>query len=525
MVKRVLVLLTGLIALAMMNNVTGQTRYLDDVFTSVDRMDTVVYAQNISILTLNNGDPDTLPLICDIYMPSGDTATDRPVVLIAPTGNFLPRLFNGGPYGTIKDSVVVELANRLAMKGYIAVPYYYRQGWDAANIDVVVQTQTLLQASYRGIQDARTLARYFRMTHDMQNNVYGINPDNISIIGTGTGGYMSLGAAFLNDFNEIDLPKFKDITTGDLLVNEPRDGDINGEVAAALNIPNHVGYSNAFKVAVNLGGALGDSTWVDQGEIPTICFHTNVDPFAPYELGNVIVPTTGNVVIPEAAGSYLVSKIQDRFGNNQVFKDAGFGSPVTGVANSRNNGWEGFFPFLFDVPTGALDCFGTPIDSVPASSPWNWYDEATFISNWDAGPFPTLFGAPGVAANCGELANDPGNDAAQARVYIDTVMAYMVPRIAVANGLVTATNLTDIINQELNMYPNPATNLITITNSDPMNPVYEVAILDQQGRMVYQRNMNERGTINIERGNLASGLYLVRIQTDKGRATKKLVLR
>ena len=60
----------------------SQTRYLDDIFSTVDVTSDVVYANNISILPVLQGlPPAATDLTCDIYHPSGDTVTDRPVII------------------------------------------------------------------------------------------------------------------------------------------------------------------------------------------------------------------------------------------------------------------------------------------------------------------------------------------------------------------------------------------------------------------------------------------------------------
>jgi len=528
MKKHVLTLVVGLVlAIIAFQPAQAQNRYVDDIFAEVIRTDTVPYGQNISILT---GAPDTIPLICDIYEPVGDTASERYVVLIASTGNFLPKLFNGGPFGTIKDSSTVELATRLAKKGYVAVPFYYRQGWDATNPDVTTQTQTLLQATYRGIQDAKTCARWFRMTQAENGNPYRINKDAIGIMGIGTGGYLAYAANFLNDLDtELNLIKFQDPTTGDILVDTTVQGNLDGTVAAPLNIANHVGYSSDFQIAINIGGACGDSSWVNAGESPTISFHCSADPFAPYFLGNVIVPTTGNVVIDNAAGSRLISRIQDRLGNNDIFKDAGFSDDFTTEANTKNDGWEGFFPFILPDTGGTYDCgpgTGTQLPLTPQSSPWYWWDEATFIAEWNGGGFDAATGVPGVIANCDQRANNPDMSKAKALTYIDTLMGYMAPRLnlafAVSDSVGASTK--DLISQNIKLYPNPATDLITLTNSDGSDPIREVSIMDKQGRIIYRRQMNQSGAVKIRRENWSSGLYLLRIETRRGVATKKLLL-
>src|SRR5690606_25883556 len=82
-------------------------------------------------------------------------------------------------------------------------------------------------------------------------------------------------------------------------------GDPQGTVAAPLNNPNHAAYSSSFQMSVNLGGAIGDTAWVDPGMVPMISYQVPTDPFAPYTQGIVIVPVV-NLPVVEVQGSYLV---------------------------------------------------------------------------------------------------------------------------------------------------------------------------------------------------------------------------
>ena len=71
--------------------VNAQTRYLDEVFDEVTVTTDVVYGQNITVITALQGLPPMMEdLKCDIYEPTGDTETERPLLLIFHTGNFLP---------------------------------------------------------------------------------------------------------------------------------------------------------------------------------------------------------------------------------------------------------------------------------------------------------------------------------------------------------------------------------------------------------------------------------------------------
>ena len=78
----------------------AQERYLDEVFESVVVTTDVVYATNVSVLPALGGQPPmALPQLMDVYEPEGDTETNRPLILVFHTGNFLPRYMNGSALG------------------------------------------------------------------------------------------------------------------------------------------------------------------------------------------------------------------------------------------------------------------------------------------------------------------------------------------------------------------------------------------------------------------------------------------
>ena len=190
----------------------SQTRYMDEVFCDIEIESDIVYGNNITVLPLlQGGAPAPEDLEMDIYMPSGDSATDRPVVMILHTGSFLPAVINGQPTGSKTDSTIVEQCTRWAKKGYVAIAISYRLGWNPTSQDQNTRTSTLIQAAYRSIQDARSLIRFLR--EDESNaNTYGIDGSKIAFGGHGTGGYLALGTATLDTTAELYLPKFLDLT-------------------------------------------------------------------------------------------------------------------------------------------------------------------------------------------------------------------------------------------------------------------------------------------------------------------------
>src|SRR5690606_5316596 len=76
--------------------------------------------------------------------------------------------------------------------------------------------------------------------------------------------------------------------------------------------------------------------------------------------------------------------------------------------------------------------------------------------------------------------------------------------------------------EKFNIYPNPATNSVTITNNENML-VKEVAVYDTTGKLINTQNYNNEAEIQLNVENLASGTYMLHLQTAEGTAVKKLV--
>src|SRR5690606_26410225 len=80
----------------------------------------------------------------------------------------------------------------------------------------------------------------------------------------------------------------------------------------------------------------------------------------------------------------------------------------------------------------------------------------------------------------------------------------------------------EIVSAKFNMYPNPATNLVNITNSENML-VEQVTVYDSTGKQLTTQSFNNQTEIQLNIENLANGTYMLHIQTNAGLAVKKLV--
>lgn len=465
-------------------------RYLTEVFTSNDVASDIVYANNITVLT---GTPAPEDLKCDIYTPpSSDTMGQRPVVLISHTGSFLPPNLNGQCTGAKTDSIVVWMCRELARRGFVAVAFSYRLGWNPASSDQDVRTSTLINAAYRGIQDAFSLVRWLRADVANNGNTYGIDENNIVVGGIGTGGYIGLGCNFLDDINEIYLDKFFNFTTNEYYVDTSLSGDIWGTLQRPLNLPNNPTFSSEFAMGFNMGGALGDGSWVDANGRPHVSFHVPNDPFAPYDSGAVIVPTTGDFVV-NVTGSLGAQRLIAGLNLNAPFVNAGLSDAYTVEANTKNQGFDGLFPF--------------PRPSVE-SGPWEYYD--TTVCNL---PNPT----------------NPDMSTMKAQTYMDTVMNYLVPRIVCGLGLSQCAGISDVEEKlelgAVDVFPNPSYDRLTLNSTIAGNMIQSVVMSDLQGRTVLSQDGIQSTEYTLDHQNIAPGLYFVRVETRKGYLTKKVILK
>jgi hypothetical protein len=247
------------------------------------------------------------------------------------------------------------------------------------------------------------------------NNPYAIDPNRICVWGQGTGGYIAFAAATLDNYSDILIPKFitQDSITGNPIpmVIEPVHGNIYGTSYGinpfsgdTLCYPNHEQYSSSFNVGVNMGGALGDSSWLDASDIPMISFHSPTDPFAPYAIGTVIVPGF-NLPVVEVSGSGHVQEMIAALGLNAAFSSIEPASDIYSTqANIYNQGHYGLYPL------------NRPADQAADSAPWEW---------WLADNVNNVNG----------LLTNPDMSETKGMTYLDTIQGYSAQRLMCALAL------------------------------------------------------------------------------------------
>ncbi len=488
--KRRLQILTAIAATVISSNAVAQ-RYVSNVFSNVTVTKDITYGQNFSVLT---GAPVLSDLKLDLYEPTGDTAAVRPLVVYLHTGSFLPKGINQLPTGSRTDSTVVEMCTQFAKKGYAVAAISYRTGWNPQG-DQDTRTGTILNAVYRAMQDTKNAVRFFRHHAATAQNAYRVDTNKIVLCGQGSGGYVALAYATLDKVSEIQLQKFINQNNNTPYVLQQITGDFEGFGGnpVANKGDNYVGYSSKVNMVANFGGAIGDSSWLEAGDVPIASVQGLLDPFAPYTTGGVFVPGTNPpLFVVEVSGARDISRRANTLGNNNVFKSPAFTDPVSVAAATYSEN----LPALFRI-NGAAN----------ASGPWEWWNTAD------------PFSANGLASN-------PFMSKTRALLYIDTLQQFFAPRISrvlfgTASGVETSLNDNDGVK----VYPNPAADKLFVNFKNfNAGDKYTVEILDATGRLIVRESNITENNKSINTSLLNNGIHYVKIISGNESRVEKLLI-
>ena len=222
----------------------NSTRYDEEVFTSIDTTNNVVYGANLDYQGTNT------ILKMDIYQPSGDTAAFRPLIVWVHGGSFVG--------GSKTDNDVVGLCQHFAKRGYVCASIEYRLG-----ITFPYNQANATKAVFRGVQDMKAAVRFFRQDA-ATTNTYHIDPDMVFGGGSSAGAFCALHLAYLDQPSELPTA----IDTNALGGMEGNSGN--------------PGYPSTVRAVLNLCGAMGDTAWMVPGDVPVCSMHGTADAVVPY---------------------------------------------------------------------------------------------------------------------------------------------------------------------------------------------------------------------------------------------------
>jgi acetyl esterase/lipase len=507
-------------------------RYVDEVFTNFTVQNNVVYSVNNSVIAASNGVPyietGTAPqapaLVFDLYEPENDTLTERPLIIMLHTGTFLPIIYNGNPTGARQDFATTRICQSYAKRGYTVANLEYRLGWNPAAPTQADRAGSLMKAVYRAIQDTKSAVRFFRKDYE-NGNQWGIDTSRIILCGQGSGGWVALGYATVDKLAEVQLPKFLDANAIPL-VDTTVIGDWDG-IGGEFNMETNLGYSNDIHMVCSMGGGMGDLSWLEAGDVPTIAVHCPTDPVATYTTGDVAIASIG-VVTTDISGSYDVLKKANLLGNNTVFDAINAGNdPYTVAARNASQNAEG----LSDI--GGTE-IGAPVDNLFPfltgnpfeASPWDFWDSTTTVNTAIALGLPA---AQGTQAHVSGKQQNPDMSMAKSMAYIDSTLGFFCRRIVRATNLDGLNSVNELTNSlsTIQIYPNPTSSNATLSMNLAGEAQVEMNLVDISGKVMTTKNygtLTGSWSTNLNTTGFSAGIYLVELNIGGNKVTKRLVI-
>jgi hypothetical protein len=276
-----------------------------------------------------------------------------------------------------------------------------------------------------------------------------------------------------------------------------------------------------------MGGGMGDLSWLEAGDVPTIAVHCPTDPVATYTTGDVAIASIG-VVTTDISGSYDVLKKANLLGNNTVFDAINAGNdPYTVAARAASQNAEG----ISDIGGTVI---GAPVDNVFPfitgnpfeASPWDFWDSTTTVNTAIALGLPA---AQGTQAHVSNLQQNPNMSMAKSMAYIDSTLGYFCRRIVRATNLDGLNNINELSKTiaSVQLFPNPASANTTISMVLENEVKVEVRLMDLSGKVMTAKNYGSLAgswSESIATSTFSAGIYLVELTIDGTKVTRRLVV-
>jgi len=102
-----------------------------------------------------------------------------------------------------------------------------------------------------------------------------------------------------------------------------------------------------------------------------------------------------------------------------------------------------------------------------------------------------------------------------------------IPAYKYDNFVISAVNTVplsnkDFISEKFNLYPNPAKNVVNITNVENI-AVEKITVYDVNGKLIDTKTFSNKYAIQLDISAFSAGTYLLQIETTEGIAVKKVV--
>jgi alpha/beta superfamily hydrolase len=468
-------------------NALGQSNYRSPIY-SIKEDSNIVYG----IDTNFKGCLDTLNL--DIYKPVNDD-TCRPLLIMIHGGSFVD--------GDKTDAEEVYIAQSMASRGYVVASINYRLGYQLTSQVLnplsdcggyianycyyLADTSELIRAGYRAMQDARGAIRFMKGRH---------NSDSTNINSAFVGGF-SAGAvtALLVDFLDTsakrppDTYQIADVLQPNSATTCPLNNPCNstslarpdlGEIQGSTNIN---GYNASVQATLSFCGAilnLDTTSLLTVGKEPGLfLYHQTCDDIVPCYRGQVYGPI-----------------------NNCLYYCTSC-SPVTGVPYCYGGG--SIASFIRSHPSLGITCDSQIVSRGAAI---NSYYGCLFGNSNEPYCANTDF------LNCHAIVLDTA--------LMDIVANFLSPFINSCNNASAIAGVTPV-HPQFTVLNNPSSDFWTICNSNPKIKIISTKLFSALGTTVPLVLNYRDNCISIASSELPDGVYFLRLETNEGATTIKLV--
>jgi para-nitrobenzyl esterase len=221
------------------------------------------------------------------------------------------------------------------------------------------------------------------------------------------------------------------------------------------------GYSSDVKAIVNICGALGKVSWMQSGDEPLLSLHGNNDNTVPYGSAVIYLGGTGGYPLLKVDGSSTVAARANAVGIENCFKTYYNQDHTPEVGTSANN----------------IAYYDTTIVIMR-----NFLEHQTC----------------GIPLDCN---------------YTSSVQSIPL-------GINAAINNED----QIAIYPNPASNLITVDLSAFSEEKIIIEMYDMLGKEVKNISTTKPDKITINRDDIPNGIYMITISSNGNHYSKKIIL-
>lgn len=232
-------------------------RYKDSIFaySQIDIATNITYRD--SSTDYEQGDTLKKWLKLDFYEPrqSLDPVTARPLIIWIHGGGF-----EGGDKADVAD---VRTCMRFASRGFTVASINYRLRPGMCAVRETVTLEQLVVEIYRAVQDARYAVRYIKSRASEGR----IDTNYIFAAGLSAGAVTALHLAYL-DQDELALSPY-----------------INTAILGTLDFGELFNTNAKVKAIMVFSGSIYDINWVEAGDIPAICLHSDKDNQLPVDEG------------------------------------------------------------------------------------------------------------------------------------------------------------------------------------------------------------------------------------------------